>query len=68
MTRIPPHGECSDLLVDGMAALGVEITVATELPEVISPYTSGHTCPHGTTFWIEPTGEQIARWVREGTP
>jgi hypothetical protein len=50
-----------------MAAMGVEITVSTVPPLVAGPYTTdGFTCPHGVTFWIEPTGEQIAAWARDG--
>ncbi|MGA5819707.1 hypothetical protein ACPC54_17835 [Kitasatospora sp. NPDC094028] len=44
-----------------------EITVSTEPPLVAGPYTNdGLRCPHGITYWIEPTGEQIARWARDG--
>lgn len=61
------HSTCEKALTEGMAAQGVEITVSTEPPLVAGPYTTnGHTCPHGVTFWIEPTGEQIAAWARDG--
>lgn len=63
------HAQCRNELLDRMAASGIEITVSTEKPIVLGPYTTdGFTCPHGTTFWIEPTGEQIAQWQRDGTP
>lgn len=43
-----------------------EITISTEPPIIIGPYTQpGLTCPHGITYWLEPTGEQIAAWVRD---
>jgi hypothetical protein len=44
-----------------------DITVSTEPPLIRGPYTTdGRMCPHGTTYWIEPTGEQVAEWRREG--
>lgn len=44
-----------------------EITIRTVPPLVIGPYTKpGLTCPHGITYWLEPTGEQIAEWARDG--
>lgn len=59
------HSTCAQSLRDEMA--GVEITISTSKPLVVGPYTTdGFTCPHGTTYWIEPTGEQIAAWVRDG--
>lgn len=62
------HSSCPDELRTRMSAMGVEINVSTAPPLVIGPYTTdGFTCPHGTTFWIEPTGEQIAKWHRDGT-
>lgn len=42
-----------------------EITVSTETPIVSNPYVTGLQCPHGVTFWIEPTSEQIARWRQD---
>lgn len=61
----PAHAGCAGVLREGMA--GFEVTVSTERPLVASPYTTeGFTCPHGVTYWIEPTGEQIARWQAEG--
>jgi hypothetical protein len=63
----PSHSTCRQTLIDGMRAQGVEITVSTLPPLVEGPYTTDpFTCPHGTTYWIEPTGEQIAQWVRDG--
>lgn len=62
------HAQCPNELRDRMADLGTEITVSTSPPLVRGPYTvDGFTCPHGTTYWIEPTGEQIAQWVKDGT-
>ena len=44
-----------------------EITISTVPPIVAGPYTQdGLTCPHGITYWLEPTGEQIAAWGRDG--
>lgn len=59
--------ECWREIRDRMAAMGVEITVTTQPPLVAGPYTAEPLeCPHGVTYWFEPTGEQIAAWVRDG--
>jgi hypothetical protein len=67
--RSKSHRNCPRLLKEAMAAGGAEITVSTLRPLVRGPYTTDpHICPHGTYYWIEPTGEQIARWVATQTP
>jgi hypothetical protein len=49
-----------------MAAQGCEVTVSTQ-PLPPGPYTTeGFRCPHGTTYWIGPTGQQVAEWIRDG--
>jgi hypothetical protein len=61
----PAHAGCADVLREGMAPL--EVTISTEAPVFAGPYTTdGFTCPHGVTYWIEPTGEQVAQWRAEG--
>ena len=64
---MPEHdgpGGCSDQLRIGMHP--TEITVSTEPPLIRTLYTTaGFRCPHGTTYWIEPTSEQIAKWRSE---
>jgi hypothetical protein len=63
------HKDCAAFLRDGMAYLGVEVTVSNERPLVIGPYTDAEgelTCPHGVAFYYEPTGEQIAQWAQDG--
>lgn len=60
-------GTCAGELTQRMAALGVEISVSAQPPAVAGPYaTEPFTCPHGTAFFIYPTGEQIAAWIRDG--
>lgn len=46
----------------------VDIHVTTAPPVVPSPWTAAVTCPHGTTFYMEPTGEQLAEWSRVQMP
>lgn len=61
------HEDCPEYLRRMSAVLGTAITVSTEPPIVQGPYsTAGFLCPHGTTYWIEPTGEQIAQWAKDG--
>jgi hypothetical protein len=50
--------DCPDVLTNGMRDLGAEVTVSTAAPAVAGPYaTEPFTCPHGVTYWMEPTGE-----------
>jgi hypothetical protein len=59
--------ECAAELRDGMRRLGVEVTVSTSRPVIAGPYTTDpFTCPHGVAYWMEPTGEQITAWARDG--
>lgn len=63
------HVECRDVIRGGLAEQGVDAVVSTATPIVSGPYEAhGYTCPHGTTYWVQPTGEQIAAWNRDGTP
>ena len=67
MTDHDGPGGCAEQLRIGMHP--DDITISTEPPLVRGPYTgAGFTCPHGTTYWIEPTSEQIAKWRAESTP
>ena len=61
--------ECAQKLIDESAALGAEIHVSTLPPLIQGPYeNAGFTCPHGTDYWIAPTGDQVASWVETRTP
>lgn len=61
------HDQCARILIETMAEKGAEVTVSTLPPLVFGPYTvEAFECPHGTMFYMEPTGEQIARWARDG--
>jgi hypothetical protein len=62
------HDECAKFLRTEMAAMGVDVTVSTARPLIAGPYTTdAFVCPHKVDFWLEPTGEQIAKWVEAGT-
>lgn len=46
---------------------GTSVTVSTHPPLMPSPFTTtAFICPHGRSYWPEPTGEQIAAWGRDG--
>lgn len=63
------HAKCRETLRAKALEGGSEVTVSAEPPLVRGAYPAeAFTCPHGTTYWIEPTGEQIAQWVKDGTP
>ena len=64
---MPNGDDCADELRTRMARMGVEVTVSTSAPLVAGPYTTDPmVCPHGITYWFEPTGDQIAAWARDG--
>ncbi len=61
------HTKCGAYVKAALKALGADVTVSTLPPLVESPYENlGLVCPHGIQFYAEPTGEQIAEWVRDG--
>lgn len=69
MTEQTPadHSECRPYLMRLAAEIGTDVVVSLVPPIVAGPYrTEALTCPHGTTFYLEPTGEQIAEWARDG--
>lgn len=64
---MPDHSQCREELRSSMANLGIDVTVSTAQPIIVGRYPAeGYTCPHGTEYWIEPTGEQVAQWYRDG--
>ena len=71
---MPDHGcraglqEMWEAVHDSRGEELTEITISTAPPIIASPFTEGYTCPHGTTYWIEPTGDQRARWAAEAAP
>lgn len=60
--------DCAGLLRRGMATLhNIDITVTTLRPIVRGLYTRDpFVCPHKVAYWMEPTGEQIAKWAKDG--
>lgn len=63
------HAACADFLKTKAAGVGLDVHVSTVPPLVAGPYTTEpFVCPHGTAFWIEPTGEQIAFFVENRIP
>ena len=67
------HG-CRAVLLKAWAAIHdpgqdvTEITVSIAPPLITNGWTEGYKCPHGITYYIEPTGEQRAKWRAEGVP
>jgi len=58
---------CRAVLRDGMAEMGTEVTVSTAAPLTPSPYEyNPMTCPHGVTFYMQPTTEQVLAWHEAG--
>jgi hypothetical protein len=62
------HEGCRQLLVDRMASLGCEIVASCAPPLFDTVWTERFTCPHGTTYWVEPTPEQRIQWERDDIP
>jgi hypothetical protein len=62
------HADCPEYLTSTAFSLGTEVTASPYPPIVHGPYTAPPLiCPHGVKFWVEPTGEQIAQWAKDGT-
>ena len=65
------YDECAEAIRRVGAAAGTELHIM-EAPYVVvvnldyEPFIA--TCPHGVTWIAEPTGEQIAQWVKDKTP
>jgi hypothetical protein len=70
---MPDHSECRDVLKLNLAiACGnvgepdMDLVISTEPPLIRARPGQWQplacTCVHGTTYWIEPTGEQRAKW------
>lgn len=67
MSAPTEHKDCRGLIKRLAAEAGTDIVVSTARPLVASPYgANSFTCPHGTEYFIEPSGEQIAQWTRDG--
>lgn len=61
------HSECREYVRLTMAELGCDATVSTAPPLAEGEFeNAGFICPHGTTYWLQPTGEQVAKWARDG--
>ncbi len=58
--------DCGQEIRTRMDTLGCEVTVSTIRPLVSNPYLEAMECPHGVTYYFEPTGDQIAVWARDG--
>jgi hypothetical protein len=68
MAETTDHTACEDLLRIRLAAAPgdpIEVTISTAPPLISGPFTEGFRCPHGVTFWMEPTGDQRAQWARD---
>lgn len=64
-TPTTDHTQCAALIRAIFAEHGGDVHVSIVPPIVVGPHpTEAATCPHGATFYIEPTGEQIAAWAR----
>lgn len=60
-TNPTDHGDCAAFLKAGAARHGLDVTVSPFPLNEAKPYV--FTCPHGTHFWIAPTGAQLAEWA-----
>jgi hypothetical protein len=63
------HASCLNDLREAFAGLDFDVHVSTLRPLVRNPFTMPpFVCPHGVEHWVEPTGEQLARWTAERAP
>ena len=70
MSRPACWSECAEAIIAQAASTGTEMNVMVCPPAFVvgdyPPFIA--TCPHGVTWLAEPTGEQIAEWVRTEAP
>lgn len=66
------RSECALFMAAAMAKIAAEdgrnceVVISTLPPLVINEYLQAHECPHGVTYYMEPTTDQIAEWGRLG--
>lgn len=60
--------KCRQLLLDMIKGTMAEGAHVTHLPPLVVPVYDplNVTCPHGVTWYMEPTGEQIMQWAADG--
>lgn len=59
---IPCAETCAGTLVDLFAATGTAVDVAGTPPPRRTVFTVAVGCPHGITWYVEPTAEQHRTW------
>lgn len=66
---IVDHADCLPFIRSAFEGKGADVVVSTLPPLVYGPYTTDALmCPHGTTYYLEPTGDQVAKWALESRP
>jgi len=58
--------DCDAALVTTARTIGVEITATPVRPDPTGYDANPMTCPHGTTWYQQPTAEQVEAWRRDG--
>ena len=60
---------CRALLLAHYREKGIDAHVTTISPIIATEYDPlAIRCPHGVTWYAQPTGEQITEWTRTRTP
>lgn len=60
---------CRAQLLEHFAFHDIEVTATLTPPIIDTGYEPlDMRCPHGRLWYAEPTGEQRAKWAKEGTP
>lgn len=70
------HATCRDAVKQALAKACANVgepdmdLVVSTVPPILAPGPGRWepiqaTCEHGITYWIEPTGEQRAKWMAE---
>lgn len=63
----PCDSECGQFIRDFYAEHDIEVFATTARPVVWTPYdTLNMVCPHGVTWFAQPTSEQIVKWQEAG--
>jgi hypothetical protein len=64
---LSPDCRCIEAVRRLSVELGLDVIVHEQPPELIGPYAMlSPECPHGNSFWCEPTDGQRTAWIAEG--
>jgi hypothetical protein len=65
--EVSPSCGCIEMVRRFAVEQGLDVIVHEQPPELIGPYAMlAPECPHGNSFWCEPTDAQLTAWILAG--